>query len=87
MFAVFCPYQEARVLLAPGNILDMERRTDGVAIHYRCWCGHEGVHVITRTGRPATAVRADADAPAPAAAPVTVPTPARVASPAIPASC
>ncbi len=67
MFAVFCPYQEARVLLSPGNILDIERRSDGVAIRYRCWCGHEGVHVVASVRRPATPAPAPVATPAPAA--------------------
>jgi hypothetical protein len=73
MFAVFCPYQEARVLLSLGNILDMERRDDGFAIHYRCWCGHEGVHVIA-TDRPAAATHA-APETTPAEAPARTPRP------------
>ena len=86
MFAVFCPYQEARVLLSPGNILDMERRADGIAIRYRCWCGHEGVHLIERADRPAAPVRTPA--PAPAAAPTTRPAPVPVTAPqAVPAPC
>ncbi len=79
MFAVFCPYQEARVLLSPGNILEMERRAHGVAIRYRCWCGHEGVHVIASDRRPATSGRATADA-ADAAAPADATTSPRVAA-------
>ena len=87
MFAVFCPYQEARVLLSPGNILEMERRADGVAVRYRCWCGHVGVHVIASAARPTTPVREPAPAatePAPSPARST----ARVTTPrAVPAPC
>ena len=86
MFAVFCPYQEARVLLSPSNILAMERGAEGVAIRYRCWCGHEGVHVIASDHRPAALAPVAADAaPAPAraarsAAPIVRPRP-------VPAPC
>jgi hypothetical protein len=87
MFAVFCPYQESRVLLSPGNILAMETRANGIALRYRCWCGHEGWHVITRADRPTAPVPTPAVAPTPAPVAATGPIAARTAGPAIPARC
>lgn len=48
VFSVCCPYHETRVLLSPSNILEMEHRPGGVAVRYRCWCGHAGWHELVR---------------------------------------
>ena len=80
MFAAFCPYQEARVLLSPSNILEMERRDGTMWVRYRCWCGHEGWHSFGRTARAATrthvtSVPTTAPMPTSALAPRQVPAP------------
>lgn len=52
MFAPFCPVHGSRVLLFAGNIRAIRNSSDGIEVHYRCTCGHEGVW---RTGRSARA--------------------------------
>jgi hypothetical protein len=74
MFAVYCPFEDARVLLGPSRIVAVERQAGGFGIRYRCWCGHEGVHTVERADAertPAAAAVAAVEAPAtPAAVPV-----------------
>jgi hypothetical protein len=73
MFAVYCPYEDARVLLGPTRIVAVEHGSDGFTIHYRCWCGHEGAHTVARAGASAAAaVPATVAVPANAAVPATV---------------
>ena len=53
MFAVWCPRHRARVLLFPGSILSLHAAPEGVGIHYRCTCGHEGFSPPATPGRAA----------------------------------
>jgi hypothetical protein len=90
MFAVFCPYQEARVLLSPSNILDMERRDGAIAVRYRCWCGHEGWHTFARhagRGEPVAAAPLPADLVAEPATPRSLAPTATAGRTAVPAPC
>lgn len=43
MFSVFCPRHQQRVLLGPSDIVSLDPAPGGgIAIGYRCSCGHEG---------------------------------------------
>jgi hypothetical protein len=58
MFDVHCPGCGTRVLLTTRRILALENTDTGILVTYRCWAGHEGLHVTGRaaaTGRRATA--------------------------------
>ncbi len=50
MFSVYCPRHEARVLLGPDAIVAVVSVPDGIAVHWRCTCGHRGV-TLTGAGR------------------------------------
>ena len=43
MFAVWCDGHGARVLLSGSSIEAVANGPDGVAVRWRCTCGHEGV--------------------------------------------
>jgi hypothetical protein len=43
MFAVFCPTHDARILLGSRHIKHLENTDHGVHLHWRCYCGTEGV--------------------------------------------
>lgn len=49
MFDAYCPRHAARVVLGPRRIRRLAISRDGaIEIHFRCYCGHEGVW---RTGK------------------------------------
>lgn len=43
MFAVHCPQHGTRVLLDLTSIESIVSRSRGLDVHYRCYCGYEGV--------------------------------------------
>lgn len=43
MFDVYCPQHGSRVLLDLTSIDSIVHTTLGLDVHYRCYCGHEGV--------------------------------------------
>ncbi len=51
MFAIWCPRHRARVLLFPDGILSLHATPQGIRIHYRCTCGHEGCSLPFGSGR------------------------------------
>jgi hypothetical protein len=49
VFDVYCSRHEARVLLSPDDILGLVNHPDGIALHWRCSCGHVGVRLMSRS--------------------------------------
>lgn len=60
MFTVHCPVHGGAVLLSERSITRLVNTPHGIELHWRCFCGSEGVEL---TGLLA---EADADVPAPA---------------------
>ena len=48
MFDPYCKRHGSRVLLSNRRIRSIENNPDGIAVHFVCTCGEEGVW---RTGR------------------------------------
>ena len=47
MFPIHCAAHGREVLLPYGRIR-LENTDQGIAVHYRCTCGHEGVDLLGR---------------------------------------
>ena len=43
MFDVHCPGHGKRVILFAQHIQSIRNTREGIEVHYRCFCGHEGV--------------------------------------------
>jgi predicted SprT family Zn-dependent metalloprotease len=54
MFDIFCPAENARVLLFAHNIEKIQNKIEGIEVHYHCHCGQRGV---LHTGRRHTSIR------------------------------
>ncbi len=53
MFSAFCPTHDATILMTQRNAIGFENTHNGVVIHWRCNCGHEGT--LDRNGSHADA--------------------------------
>jgi hypothetical protein len=51
-FAVDCPRHHTRVLLFTHDVTKVQTTPRGIEVHYRCFCGHEGVW-LTESASPA----------------------------------
>jgi hypothetical protein len=54
MFPIHCDAHGREVLLPYGRIR-LENTDAGIAVHYRCTCGHEGVELLGRARETAAA--------------------------------
>ena len=48
MFDVYCPEHGSRVLLFSREIKVVLNTSEGIEVHYRCFCGHRGVWLTGR---------------------------------------
>ncbi|CAN5820546.1 hypothetical protein BH23ACT11_BH23ACT11_31320 [soil metagenome] len=49
MFDVHCPGHGKRILLFASDIQNIRNTQEGIYLHYRCFCGYEGIWHTGRT--------------------------------------
>jgi hypothetical protein len=49
-FAVDCPRHRTKVLLFTHDVTAVRTTPRGIEVHYRCFCGHEGVWLSGSAG-------------------------------------
>lgn len=54
MFAPHCPRHGRRVLLGDDDILSVTNGPEGIAVDWRCFCGHQGRSQYQHSGATVT---------------------------------
>lgn len=55
MFSVHCTGHGSRVILSNRSITRLENTADGIALHWHCPCGTEGVELLGQHAVPRVA--------------------------------